>query len=400
MKVRFYCNAIADDIKAQRRIVGDSPAATRKVIGLCRALEAVGVATEIISMGRGQTGSLGWFAPKTTTIHGISIRYGPMLHFPVISQLLSMAWLALVAVSGLRQRRATVHLFYNRLTAYLPSLAILCLIGAKRSVDIEDGVSDTFDPGARRPESRGRFAANANPRTFAKFINNGAILANSQLMKQAYIVPTMTYYGCADARAMRSGNRSSPKADGLKVLLSGSLEAGTGVNLFCDMLIALDARIRDENIKFVVCGHGSGLATIAETLRRLVSVTVLVHGRQPFAEYVKTVARSDIGLSLKLATGPFADTTFPSKTFEYVENGLLLVTTDISDVRAVFGNDALYLQADDPQELADLLLNVARDWPESAAMAARASAALHSEYNERDVGFRLRNFLFSEAKPA
>jgi glycosyltransferase involved in cell wall biosynthesis len=91
------------------------------------------------------------------------------------------------------------------------------------------------------------------------------------------------------------------------------------------------------------------------------------------------LAQCHVGLALKPSAGGLARTTFPSKVVELAGAGLLVVTTDISDVRRVLGDGALYVTPESGRSLAEILLRLVQD-PEALARIAdagtRAAAAL------------------------
>ena len=119
-----------------------------------------------------------------------------------------------------------------------------------------------------------------------------------------------------------------------------------------------------------------------------------IHGRLDLDRYRALLQTCHVGLSLKLIAGPYADTTFPSKTVEYVENGLLLISTDVSDVARIFGTGAIHLQSDDDAELATQILWAAQNWSASVAIAREGQRRMLEQLEYHAVGQRLRQFFF------
>lgn len=384
----FYCNAVPDDLRAALKLSGDSPAATRKVIGLCRACRSVGIDAQIVTMGRGKVESFGFFGAQQREIEGVPAHIGPMLHIPVLSHALSALWIAWMALKLSRSHARQVHLFYNQLTFYLPALIILRLLGKFTAVDIEDGPITTI--ALEDSLAKARVGSNVPPAIFAKFISGGALLANARLGDSTPVRPTMPYYG-----AVQSGPlRVPPSTPDVTIAMTGTLEVATGTDLLVDALRLIDQHSLSKSFTVIVTGSGSGEARLREAAHELVRVRINVLGRVDRDQYDAIIRNCDVGLSLKLLDLSYSDTTFPSKTLEYAENGLLLITTDISDVRAVFGDSAWYLTANDPQQLANLILRAAADPSEVRALGLRGQQLVNDRFSFEKAGAELAAFFF------
>jgi glycosyltransferase involved in cell wall biosynthesis len=386
--VIFYSNAVGEDLIAERGIVSDSPAATRKVAAVCRALKSAGVRPLVVSMARGRTGGeTRSFDARCGRLEGIPVAYGPLRTGKLASLLATVLWLCRISLR-LSRRKDAIHLFYNQLFLYLPALAALRFRRARTALDLEDGPIG----GGYNPAHRG----NAPGALFARFINNGALVACRALTEATTIRPTLAVYGAipAGGRPKMPGDR-----DLLQVLYSGSIEPATG----SDMLAAAVRILRNADIarpvRIHVTGAGIGLEALAACAGLDRGVEVRVHGRAPLDVYRDLLGECSVGLSLKLASGPFAQTTFPSKTIEYAEHGLVLIATDVSDVRTLFGSSALYIENDSPHALAEHLLWLASHPAERKEMIEAAYARLKNTVSHEVVGAALREFFFGNEKP-
>lgn len=390
-RVYFYCNAIGDEVRIDRSISTDSPAATRKIVGICAALRRVGVKATIISMGRGASGRDGrYHRSRACRLHGVPVAYGPMLHLPVLSQLLTLAWLVAMAVRKPVRRPNAVHLFYNQLSAYIPAMALLRLAGARTAIDIEDGHT-------RQASTIGRNRlGNASPALFPRLVSNGALLACSALAAHTGIRPVMPYYGAIPRRAGHIRDRRVDGAPSLQVLYSGFLSRETGANLLIEAVDLMRAS-GDQTFDALTI-NVAGMGPAMPDFRRLEEgrgPAVKVLGRLVDADYTRLLAASDIGLSLKLVGGDLDETTFPSKTVEYAENGLAIIATDISDVRLLFEESALYIERNAPEELVHHLAWAVRNPTERGSLAIAAQAVVHARLSMESAGERLAAFLFS-----
>lgn len=390
----FYGNAISDEVRAARGIATDSPAATRKMVGLCRALRSVGVGATIVSMGRGggtRSGRL--FRSEVDRIDGAPVIFGPVLDIPVLSQIVSAVWLGWIAVRLSRRRRGAVHLMYNQMSAFLPALVLLRMTRANIAADIEDG------PIRHNAVAHARPLGTLSPGLFARFVTGGALLATSALASGTPIRPVKPYYG-----AIPAGNRARPAAmfDGgepLVALFAGYLNDDTGLAVLTEairkMREAGDPLFDRLVIKIVGMGPGQDvMRDLNETLSGAPRVDIL--GRVGNEAYAALLDGTHIGLSLKPVGGDVSKTTFPSKTVEYAENGLALIATDISDVRALFGDSALYLEGNDAEELVERLRFALEQPTAVAEMAARGQRLVRDRLSYAAAGAELAAFLFAE----
>lgn len=383
-QIFFYCNALDDRERHARAIVSDSPAATRKIVGICLALRSVGVRCTMVSMGRGKAdGSGRYHRPHAARLEGVPVVYGPMSHRRMLSPLLSLLWLAAMAWR-LRRRRNAVHLFYNQLTAYLPALLCLRAAGCRTAVDIEDG---PIDHATYRSA-----AGDAPPALFARLIDGGALLACTALATGTRIRPVLPYYGTIDRIA-------PPRADGgpdVDVIYPGYLARETGSELLAAALQLLHARdaALAQRLRVHVTGTGPGLDRMRELAATLNGPVVEVHGRLDRREYDRLIAGCDAGLSLKLRASGLSESTFPSKTIEFAQHGLTLVATDISDVRLLFGDTAAYVERDDPAELADALEWLVRSCGSARDRAEAAQRMVAERLAPAAAGRKLERFLF------
>jgi glycosyltransferase involved in cell wall biosynthesis len=342
-------------------------------------------------MGRGRVGRFGWHGVEQNMIEGIPTYFGPMLHVPVVSYLVTMAWLAWFALKNSDHKRPQAHLFYNQLTLYLPALMLLHMRGHKTYVDIEDA------PIADLSQKKGRFlpkfGANAPPRIFSSYVSGGALLASSALAAGTRVRPTLAYYGAVDIKNERSEKAGYP----LHILVSGTLEPATGMTLLAQSLELIDLHNLSKSITVHITGQGSSVFELQEVTKRLKNVKVMVLGRVGAEDYRKTLEQADIGLSLKLVGGPYADSTFPSKAIEYAENGLMIISTDISDVRTIFGNSARYLTTNSPAALAETIIAAAQNPRETRMLGRQAQRIITDRLSYPRAGEMLKDFFFGAA---
>lgn len=386
----ILCNAMADQVRLHRGITTDSPAATRKVSMMAQVLRHAGIHTILLSMGRGrQDGSGRYFPPRAGRQRGIATVYGALLHRPVLSELLS-CWAPLPILWRKRRRaRGSLLLLYNRMPAYVPAIWFARLLGYRIALDLEDG--ETVLTGWSRQAIKARLLVALTDSA----CDGGALLACKALAMATRLQPQQAYYGVVGT----PGSTARFEKSEIHLLLGGTVAPSTGA----DMLAAAIERLRDDptpaarRLHLHVTGTGESLAYFtrlaADDGRR---PAVTVHGRLDDVTYAAVLEKMDVGLALKPNIGPLAHTTFPSKVVEMANEGLLVLTTDISDVRTVLGTGAMYLDRDDPALLADRLREIADDPAKAAVIARNGMAAVAQRCSPARAGSILRRFLFPE----
>lgn len=386
----ILCNALADDVRVERGITTDSPAATRKVAMMADIIRSTGVRTRIISLGRGrQDGSGRYFRSRVGRIRGVPTVYGPLLHRPILSELLSF-WAPIPALWRQRRRaRTTLLLIYNRMPAYLPAIWLARLLGYRLALDLEDG--ETVLQGWSTGALRARVLTLLTDRA----CTSGALLACRALSDATHLRPQLAYYGVVSSAV------PAPRFEGpnINLLLGGTVAPSTGSDLLAHAIEVL--RDRDEawsrSLRLHVTGTGESLSNfdhLAATNGR--GPVVTVHGRLDNAGYEELLMQMDVGLALKPNSGALAHTTFPSKVVEMASAGLLVLSTDISDVRTVLGDGAIYLEHDNSDLLIERLRAIAGNPQQSAVIAQRGTQAAAARCAPDQAGVALRRFLFPE----
>lgn len=383
--VLVVCNALDDSTRIERRITTDSPAASRKVFLMAQALQIAGVRPVVLSLGRGRAdGSGNVFAAKVCRVGGVPTIYAPFSHRRGLSELLSLFGL-LKPLRRLARHPLRAVIFYNRLLAYLPLLRAASRLGYRCFLDLEDGEVIT---GRSLKVRLGRIV----PAQFERHCRDGALLACSALKVMTTVRPVHCYYGTA------VGDADIPRwqTDQITCLMSGTLAPDTGASLLVETIRRLRARQPDwvAGLCFEVTGKGESLAAFEQLAAETGLPRVRVHGRTSDVRYLEILRGCDVGLALKPVGGVLADTTFPSKVIEFAGSGLLVLSTDISDVRRLLGDGARYLERNDPELLIERLVEIAADRVAAADCARLGRVAAENNCAPQRAGEGLRRFLF------
>jgi glycosyltransferase involved in cell wall biosynthesis len=387
--VLVVCNALDDVTRMERRITTDSPAASRKVFLMANALRLAGVRPVVLSLGRGRTdGSGGAFAAKVCRVGGVPTIYAPFSHRRGFSEVLSLFGL-LWPLQRLARHSQRAVIFYNRFPAYLLLLRAASCLGYRSYLDLEDGEVVA----SRSLKER---LARIVPAQFDRYCRDGALLACSALEAMTTVRPVRCYYGTA------VGDVDMPRwlTGRITCLMSGTLAPDTGAPLLIEAIRRLRVRQPDwaAGLRFEVTGKGESLAAFEQLAAEPGLPRVRVHGRTSDARYVEILRGCEIGLALKPVGGALADTTFPSKVIEFAGSGLLVLSTDISDVRRLFGDGARYLERNDPELLIERLAAIATDREAAARCARQGRQAAEHHCAPSRAGEDLRQFFFGHLK--
>jgi glycosyltransferase involved in cell wall biosynthesis len=278
--------------------------------------------------------------------------------------------------------------FYNYFPEYVPAALFLrWRLGRDKVVmDLEDG------PRADEKTLRG-YVNRLSLRLMSRVCSPRAIVVSQQLAEVMRIDDACVVNGVSPDTQPQRAAFGKP----VTFLYGGSIESGTGLDLFAAALreLALTRPELGPRMHFVVTGYGGG-AELSLLSQELAVQGFRLDVRQDIGpdEYQRILARADVGLSLRLPGDVLNATTFPSKVIELASNGLLLLTTDISDISLLFdGDTAAILPEANPVLLAKQLAAIAADPPRYERIAAAGQQRIVEQCSRHSVGRRLVEFL-------
>ena len=382
--VVIVCNAIDDATRIKRQIFSDSPAATKKVFQMCEALQLAGVRPYVFSLGRGRVkGTIEFYPSEVARVNKIITIYAPFWHLKGLSQIGTLIGLVR-PLRRLSNHKQKVVIFYNCAVGYLGLLGSASLLGYRTVLDLEDG---NLQDGSifRRT---GAYLVSA---LFNFFCKDGALLACSALSEQIKNRRTHLYYGAVSSPVFLNSFQSKT----IRCLLAGTLEPETGAVLLLDVIKRLrtEKPVWASKICFDITGVGESKKYFEELAGEPGFPALHVHGRLNDSNYTEVLRGVNVGLALKPVGGPLADTTFPSKVIEFASHGLLVVSTDISDVRQLLGNGARYLRDNQPETLIRILHEIILNPAAAAETASNGRDAVEIKCSRMRAGADLVRFI-------
>ena len=298
----------------------------------------------------------------------------------------SLLRFAMTALSG-----EDYVVFYNYYPEFLPTALFLKLRGCTPILDIEDSPP-------RDQSGLWRFIL---PACFAimKFLCNKKYLVVSEtLAKRLNLKNYLAVYGVAEYFTNGSNVAQRFNRTEVSIHYGGALLHATGLDLFMNTVRWLVKREPGLHAHFHVTGlfNPETLNRFASEINGQTQIRVSIHGKLTMSEYRVLIDTMDIGLCLKLPSTGIGETTFPSKVVEIAALGLLLCSTNVSDVPLIFDDkSALVLKSEDVEELALALSSAIRDRDQSRKRAQQGRRVAFQHFSKARVGKEIVSFIRS-----
>lgn len=381
-----------DSTKAQRGIQTDSPAASKKVFSLCGSLILNNVRSVVVSLGRGSSTNTGkFFKAKVARINSVPTIFLPYWDVLFLSNVFTLLVLPFFIFRLNKKKGNKVYIFYNRLPYYILGLLVCFLLRCRSFLDLEDG-----DKINLRSGPLGRFRNFLLVAIFDFFCKSGVILACSALASETGITNKTNCYGTIDRY---SDEDSDFHESSLRVLFGGSVSPDTGSETLFSAIRLLQDRNEGwiSQISFVITGKGS-FEQFLEFEQTETQPKVNLLGSLSQESYKEVLKSVQVGLALKPIDGALANTTFPSKVMEYASNKILVLTTNVSDIKDVLSTGAIYLETNSSEELISKLKWIVDNRIEAQRIAQKGFDFVSERFPKEKVGLQLKSFLFEVGK--
>lgn len=333
--ILYLTNYIGEDIIAKRNNKAVlSQAANNKVLGIARALKSVGCNVIILSSGivNNKTGK--HYREVENVVDDINIIYTRIVDLPLINTLSSANGMCQTIKAISKEKHIDGIIFYN----FKPEVALAAL-WAKRKlkvpiyVEYEDGYSDLT-------KSFKSFLLRITEKITKPYVDK-AILVN-EIAEKEFDMPCVTVRGVIDSdfldKCIRYEKQPNKK---VTILYSGGLNEKRGINVLLDSLQYLD-------IDCEVWITGGSKLEVSDS-------RVKFWGFLDYPKVQELMMQADILAQCQLTSCSFANQSFPSKIFEYLPTGNVIVSSDLEDVKAFAGDAFVYYENDDAQSLATAL---------------------------------------------
>jgi glycosyltransferase involved in cell wall biosynthesis len=394
--VLYVGNYLDDDIVKTRRMPARNPAGSNRMLRLARAMKAGGIPVSILAPGA--MISMGFGASllhrtELKIVEGISVQYVPALAFPIggaLSELFILPY-------EVWRRTFTGQVDCVILYCYYPSL-ILCALAARSNdcrvvEDLEDVCEIRFSDLTREG-----FA-------FAfRQLWGTVCLSAIRTLSATFVVPSRTFLkalplgasfeivtGCCEKRDDENVLPSDFKDVRLKILYAGKLESEHGAHLFVETLKIIDQDPAfASKLSIEICGYGPASEALKSTTSQLKNLKANFRGFLSGHEFHSLLSGVDIALALQNPDGRFATGKTPSKVYEYLAEGKVVVCTPLPDFLALPSGVCTVLE----EYTSEALSKIIRELTPSRVASLKIAAAEYAKANwsYQVVGSRLRKY--------
>lgn len=336
MNIAYLCNYMLEDVMNKRRNSKTyAQAANNKIEQIAASLILSGHRLHILSSGLTNNRSAKWYKGFRSEIKP-DLYYASIFDLPLINSL----WSALSLIGLVRKLHKQQHvdaiLFWN----YKPEVALAALYcklkyGIKMIVDYEDGYYALHHLGRKTKIFT----------MIEKFVSryiDGAILISKHMEPRVKDKPCFVLPGITNQKLIRPREQSKKTNDPITLMYAGGLDYERGIDVLLDAL-----KYTAEDFKLIITGKGPR----SELLKNHLDPRIHFLGFLDYEEIVINLHQSDILVNPQREGIDFAKASFPSKIFDYIATGNVIVSSNVGDMRS-FSNDAFYIyENDDPVNL-------------------------------------------------
>jgi glycosyltransferase involved in cell wall biosynthesis len=368
-------------------------AGSNKIISIIRALRSVNVKAYLVSSPVLNINSNRKYIKSAI----LKSKVGPQYFIAtspnrVLRKLLSLIFFAIFCIRNVKKGDKVI--FYNHCTEYIFGLIILFMRGNKGILDIEDA------PGS---DEKGIYGISSIIRfkIFRLLTKQESLIVGDSLAKEIGLKKYCVLHGSVDNKyAINNILTKIQNKTTFPIIIhyGGSLISELGVDIFCDgvKLLLGEPKANNGHLKFIITGFGSEWK-IYDLIDACKNSKIKIE-YQPNADpktYQKILQKCDASLSLRIPNNSMTNRTFPSKVIEITGNGLLLITTKINDLTAIFDKEsAFYLNEANSIDFKNVILEVIESIQKVDRIRLSGYRVCINNYSDNVVGNKVANFIY------
>lgn len=382
-------------VMRERGLPSPNWAGSNRMRRLAGALRTAGMRPVILSPGtalRMRRVERLWHEPTVRRAGRVPVLYARAMGFPFLGVLLEPLFLILAARAlFLRGGGITGAMVYN----FSPGLVVVALfLAVFRGVPIHADLEDLSVPRASD------WAPGSAARPFQQLVYWGCMKAILRVA-ESVVVPTRRFLeavppgkpalvvtGCLEDSELCTPGAERPPGP-VRVLMAGELDRENGFDVFRETASRWRRDAASSGaIEFFACGHG-GVAPGAEG-------DVKVLGALEQDAFRRLLSSVDVCVALQRPDGRWNGLKTPSKVFEFLGAGKVVVTTDTGDFDEIAGPHLLVCESCDPGSLSARLREIVADTEGMMERRRSAAQCARERFSAQAVGFRLSRFLVGE----
>jgi glycosyltransferase involved in cell wall biosynthesis len=388
-------------IVLERGLQTRNAAGSNRMVRIAEALGAVGqrvlIVSPAVSMRTPWMGQL-VHPLRLRRLRGIRVLFSTAVGFPIVSALLEPLFLFIAIYNIIRKNSISTLIIYD----FYPSFILIAFFARflwriPIIADIEDVSEPRWQDWSSDAEVRplqqliGYFTMNALIRLSA-----GVIIPSERFAKLLpYHSRKLVISGCMPSlcSTIRQPVRSEP-ARPLNLLFAGKIEFEHGIACLLDALTSLAQQPElAAQFQVEICGSGSKERWLVDNLRHITTLNLHYHGFVSDEEYQHLLYRADICVALQDPHGRYGETNVPSKVYEFLGHGKMVVATDVGDLALLPKEVITICSPYDAKQLHNILVSIADDPNLPFRQGAAAARYVQEHFAYPIVGAAIRDFI-------
>ncbi|MGO9317694.1 MAG: glycosyltransferase [Terracidiphilus sp.] len=337
---------------------------------------------------------------------GIDVSVAPAVVVPLFGAMLELLLFPLWTLLLLRRGRYDGVVFYNYSFSFVLIALLLRMLGIPFVAQVEDiAIPARFD---------GKVGIETQPvqqlvRRFCMKMVTGlssGLMVPSERFRSFLPKnkPCLVVPGCVANSEWGEDHPVRLRAP-IRVLFVGPYQTEHGVDLLISTLKLLrSGGPAGAHYAFDCCGTQSYPAELHSLSVAEGSPEIRLHGLLSDAEYRSLLADTAVALVLQKKQGRLANYRSPSKAYEFLAAGKLVIATDVGDLTSLSGKNLIMLQHESAEEMVEIFGEIAKNPLKFEKIAQTARNYSRREWSYRAVGKKLIAFLTqvfsnSQARP-
>nr|WP_246628271.1 glycosyltransferase [Paenibacillus oenotherae] len=341
----FLCNYMLEDVMTERHNRNTfAQSANNKINQIVSALTSNDHQVTLLSSGLVNNRS-GRFYKRFKSRECGHLHYASIIDLPILNTVSSLLSMVALVASIRKTMKVDYIIFWN----YKPEVAVaayLCkkLFGIKIIVDYEDGYFSLNQLGFKSK------IFNLAEKLVSRHVD-GAILISKSLISRIHNKPYMILNGLTNKKVM-DYSYHGVKSEKITLMYAGGLDYERGIDVLLEAL-----KYTKQEFTLYITGQGP----LADTLSGDCDPRVEYLGYLEYEETIRRMHEADILINPQRETIAFANASFPSKIFDYLATGNLIISSNVADMKA-FAKQAFYIyENDNPQQLSACIDQSIRD---------------------------------------